>query len=366
MIQTKNYYPMKLYGGSKRSAIVIGGGVNGLLSAFELNKSGWRVQLIDGDSIPNRHAASYGKHRIIHPMDEAMSLAGLQHMNKVLALWHAVLKEIGSNVFLNTGFIGVNTNNTKAEYRSSHCKTLFPNTIARYLPLLHNGKFNEAFFFSEYGIILADVFLSELSKYLKCNGVLAHANQKVSSLDTSTASVQCESGLRCKADRLVVAAGTGTRKLLMNDHASATRPDPVPFSSKRCYVLYLKENHQTANKKTYPAWVCSGKDNLWGIPGIQNIETKLGCGAFTHDCIPSAPSLNSKMITNGIKHKHNKQFPAIKTTSDAKLSFNHWTLTNREDYCYRTGKAVVVVSDSGSGFKQAPYTAKQVRDTALV
>ncbi len=348
-----------------RDVLVVGGGINGLLCAYELNKVGLSVTVVDSGDIPNPFAASCGKHRIVHPFEEPPLANCRGGMEEVMTLWENLFSELETSSYCMIGVIGIATDNGSGFSKNVNYEELAPESIGKYVPAFQYGKFNKAYYFERYGVILADVLLMDIYQYLKTKGVEFISRFRVDRVDTLQSIIYGHSGIRLQANLLVIAAGTGTGKILDGDLNNQGSIENCQFTPTRCYVLYADEPGLYFSDRGQPAWVCSGEENLWGVPPISGIRLKLGCGSLSHPSDPDDHSCNKEVIVRRMRKLYEDRFPLMKSINPYLLTYNHWTHTGRGDIFFTRGNSVVVVSDSGFGFKLAPYTARQVRNEVI-
>jgi glycine/D-amino acid oxidase-like deaminating enzyme len=81
--------------------IVVGGGIAGSCTAYELQKRGLRVALIEQHDFLHRRGSSHGESRIIRrTYPQAHLTEGMTH---AYALWESAQREYGGSVFTRTG-----------------------------------------------------------------------------------------------------------------------------------------------------------------------------------------------------------------------------------------------------------------------
>lgn len=339
---------------------IVGSGINGLCCAYFLDKQGWDIEIFDSDSIPNKSAASYDIHKLIHPWHDNGCLTKIKKSIDSLSKWKKMLNEIKVNGFLNTGVIAVDDNcNFPRDYPNLLIKELTSKKLDRLFPILKNKTSGNVLFFPEFGILFAKRILSSLIFYLKNKGVKFFPQKRVVAVDINNAEVMFENGYK-KFDAIILASGHQTNQLLKNS-PSLEHLSKIKFEKMRCYVLYgvLKNS---ALPKTMPAWASLGSDDLWGMPPVKNIPFKLGCGALTchYESIQNICENNSPELINNILKKYSNHFSKIEHLKNLQLKYNHWAKINSEHCFFREKQCVIISSDNGIGFKFAPTIGHEV------
>ncbi|WP_163835239.1 NAD(P)/FAD-dependent oxidoreductase [Spartinivicinus ruber] len=342
-----------------KSVIIIGAGINGLMTAYEFNRAGWHVTVVDQGSIPNPKSASHGLHRLIHPYTPNKP-ERVNATKKALNMWHNLWGVLGQTHFYKTGVVLLEKQDVPwltASYKLSF------DDACKLMPILSGSTKASAYLFPEYGVLMASQILQDLVTLLAKLGVSIRSNQKVQTINSTTATVATITGEKFSADFVVITAGIGTSALLgqMNHWEGLSQQN---FATKRCFVLYAELPTTLIPVRSYmPAWTFPAYNDLWGIPLILDIPLKLGCGSLTHTVDTNDLPINENHLVSQFIMHFKEFFPNCSQIKPKLLAYNHRTQgptdmaqVFRNDLCY------LVSACSGIGFKYAPLTAKTVVD----
>lgn len=343
-----------------QKAVVVGAGINGLLLAKELFDRGWSVTVCDQGSIPNPNSASHGKHRLLHPWSHPSGNVALD-AGEALVRWKTILSEIKLNGFYDAGVVVVNK--TKAD--SEHSVSLDKNSVElsdgkaiELMPQLKGGNFHNITFYPGYGCLLADQILKRLVSFLADKGVHFRPDFKVEKVDPQLPSVTDSRGDVICGDKIFVAAGTGTTALTEQVNIGCGG------QAMRCFVLYLGGGTETLTRLGSPCWASLiVDDDLWGMPPVQGISAKLGCGDLTHQCQTDEQLINPTEVIEDIVKRYRDNYPLFFSGRETfRLDFNHWTKFETRERIHVVDNAIFTAACSGVGFKLAPVVAKEICD----
>jgi glycine/D-amino acid oxidase-like deaminating enzyme len=336
------------------TALVVGGGINGLATAWWLARDGWAVTVIDRGPLPNPAAASHGRHRLIQPHSDGDPAPA----RRALALWRAVFDDLGDGadgLFVATG--------TLAPARAvvpAGAEALSPDEAGRRWPAFAGLAVDRLVHHAEFGALLADRILARLVDRLPSRGVTLRPGIQAVVVDPKAATVTTADGDRLSADIVVLAPGTGTPGLM----AGLDLPAPArPPRAVRSHVVYLDGGgFPEAEGRPTPCWVGFG-DDLWGMPPIAGLPAKLGCGAFSTptDDPDAPPAIDAEAILD----VYRRAFPGFGPLAEGRLGFNHWLSTGRPRRgVLRQGRVLLISADDGQGFKHAPATGRDAATLA--
>src|SRR5260370_28958 len=99
-------------------AIIVGGGVMGLSTAWALAREGHDVELFEQSTLPNPLASSMDEHRLIrHPYGDHMGYARL--IDDAYAAWDLMWRDLGQRLYAPTGTLALTGNGADWAERSA-------------------------------------------------------------------------------------------------------------------------------------------------------------------------------------------------------------------------------------------------------
>jgi glycine/D-amino acid oxidase-like deaminating enzyme len=104
--------------GDAMKAIVVGGGVMGLATAWGLAREGHTVELFEQGPLPNPLASSTDQHRLIrHPYGDRLGYARM--IDDAYAAWELLWRDLGQRLYAETGTLALSGNGDTWAERSA-------------------------------------------------------------------------------------------------------------------------------------------------------------------------------------------------------------------------------------------------------
>lgn len=322
----------------KASIVIVGAGINGMLTARLLRYCGARITLYDSGGIPCTHSASYGLHRLIHPFG-----SNSRYAKKSLILWQDILSELNCEGFIKTGVITNGTENgTEISSEQADYYMLGANRAG---PVSVDYRF---------GVLFAKRILNALANSLVDAGVNLQPYRRVASIDPSNACITFTSGgIQPESyDHVVVAAGPGTA-LICGLQSVVDK-----FHPQRSYVLCLPAKNIPTKIAPKIAWTnLLGKD-LWGMPAINHFPAKFGFGDVSH-CDYNQTVKDADEVIARFIDAYTQIDPRYTCLSDAQVASNVYALCPDESLAVTSEHCTTITSDNGMGFKYSPLAAQE-------
>lgn len=217
----------------------MGAGIDGLSSAWALNKRGHTVTLIEQGPIPNSLGASGDHHRIIRRAYGRNSGYGAT-ITEAFKAWDELWRDLGESHFEARGFMAVSreAGDEADEYREGleagayPFEMMAPDEAAHHYPFLAPGTFRYAYTSPEGGTLYCRRIAEGLVRQLRASGAEIRENTRVVTVDPDRGEVALQDGAVLIADHVVVAAGAWVTKLF---------PDLVSdLTTYRTAVVYLE------------------------------------------------------------------------------------------------------------------------------
>ena len=201
-------------------AVVVGAGISGLSTAWQLARRGHDVTLVEQGTVPNPLSASGDHHRIIRRAYSAAS--GYARMiGEAYEAWDELWDALGETHYDPRGFLCLSrTPGDEAEtYLDGMRAGGYPLDLfdgaeaARRYPFLDGGSVRFGFSSPEGGALHCRAIASGLAGLIRAAGGTIREQARVVSVDAGNGVVALASGERLTADRIVVTAGAWVLRL---------------------------------------------------------------------------------------------------------------------------------------------------------
>ena len=150
-------------------AIIVGGGVMGLSTAWGLAREGHDVELFEQAELPNPLASSMDEHRLIrHPYGDHIGYARM--IDDAYAAWDVMWRDLGQRLYAPTGTLALTGNGADWAERSAATLATIgrPMTelpvaeLPRRFPLLDARGVERAFWIDTGGVLFAQDIVAAL------------------------------------------------------------------------------------------------------------------------------------------------------------------------------------------------------------
>jgi glycine/D-amino acid oxidase-like deaminating enzyme len=203
-------------------AIIVGGGIMGLSTAWALARDGHQVDLLEQGPLPNPLASSMDEHRLIrHPYGDHKGYARM--IDEAYRAWDLLWADLGQRLYAPTGTLALSGNGADWAQRSAAVladigrpMTEIPVAdLPRRFPLLNAEGVEHAFWIDSGGVLFAQDIVTALAVHLgRQPGVRLHPHTGVRAVDLEHGRVTTGSGALHSGDEIVVAAGAWAHRLL--------------------------------------------------------------------------------------------------------------------------------------------------------
>jgi glycine/D-amino acid oxidase-like deaminating enzyme len=203
-------------------ALIVGGGIMGLSTAWALARDGHEVELFEQGPIPNPLASSTDDHRLIrHSYGEHRGYARM--IDGAFDAWDLMWTDLGKKFYAPTGTLALSGNGTDWAERSAAnlaaigkpmTELSIPELVQRF-PMLDAGGVERAFWIDTGGELFAEDIVTSLGLYLQTQPrVRLHIGVQVRTIDLEHARVTTPLGTVHSGDVVIVAAGARMTRLL--------------------------------------------------------------------------------------------------------------------------------------------------------
>jgi glycine/D-amino acid oxidase-like deaminating enzyme len=201
--------------------IVVGGGIVGLSVAWGLHRRGIVPVVYEQGPIPNPHGASSDSSRLIrYTYGERHGYARL--VREAYEAFELLWLDLGRRHHFETGTLVLARNDrgwvagTRRTLEALRVpfEDLAVADLRRRFPMLEVGSVEDALLTPTGGVLLADLILRDLAAYLRHEGLAVQESTPVTAIDPARAAVGLADGREDQGDRLVIAAGPWSSRLV--------------------------------------------------------------------------------------------------------------------------------------------------------
>jgi len=220
-------------------ALVLGGGAMGLCTAWGFLRRGWRVELVEQGAIPNELGSSVDEARLIRAT-YGSEIGYAAMVAEAYEAWDLLWSELGRPLYHQTGVLA-RLGDEDAGWGRTSLATIralgLPHRIrtgrelAACWPHLRFGPDEEWLHQQEGGVLYARRIVAGLAQVLRAGGAVLREHCRAMAVDTDQASITLADGEVLTGDRLIVAAGPWTSKLLpeLAGHATPSLQMSLPI-----------------------------------------------------------------------------------------------------------------------------------------
>jgi glycine/D-amino acid oxidase-like deaminating enzyme len=340
-------------------AIIVGGGVMGLGTAWGLAREGHRVELFEQGGLPNPLASSVDEHRLIrHPYGDRAGYARM--IDPAFAAWNLLWRELGATLYAPTGTLALTGNGADWAERSARTLAgigrpmteLTLSDLRRRFPQLKADGVERAFWLDAGGVLFAQDIVASLARHLQNNPhVRLHPNTQVRTVDLEHGRITAINGATHGADVVVVAAGAWIGRLL---------PLGKRLVPSRQIVIYfrLPEEQRAAWAKGPTIIQKTGDVGLYFVPPMDGRGFKVGDHGFS---LSGDPDGNREAREEEVQ-------PLLDRCRGLFKGFDSWR-TDRVKACFYTvteDERFVVEKQGDKGWVMSPCSGHGFKFGALM
>ncbi|MCD2175617.1 NAD(P)/FAD-dependent oxidoreductase [Rhizobium sp. C4] len=341
--------------------LIVGGGINGLATAWTLTRRGYRVSLFDQGPIPNPVSSSFDEHRITRHAYGPMR-AYAQRMPQAFSLWDQLFADIGARHVEempiiafereDTGWIGPSLEDMNG--MGVAWRELDPAQFGAEHPLIRSDGVTRAVELSGSGMLFPSRIVTDLVVHLAARGVRVHPHTKVEDIDLETGRVTA-GGTVHAGDHVIIAAGAWVNRLL-----PGTTGELVP---SRQTVLFLAPPPELASLwSSAPIYLdLDAETGTYVLPPRPGTRLKIGDHRFSRTGYPDASRLAAEEEVADLIAAGHLAFTDFDRYTVLERKACYYTVTEDEHFVIRSAgrKATLLSACSGHGFKLAPQSAAE-------
>lgn len=353
---------------------VVGAGVFGAWTAFQLSCAGARVVLIEAYGPGNSRASSGGESRIIrmgYGPDEIYTLMA----QRAFVLWQELLDQIGTTargIFQPTGVLWL------ARENDSYCEAMLEtftrakirfekldrDELGRRYPQLATGSVSWGILEPDSGVLMARKAVAATVVAAQSRGVVYLEEAVVGPIDeaghnSQLDSVQTVSGRTIVADKFVFACGPWLPKLFPMQLAEL-----IYVTKQEVFFFGVRAGDHRFAPEQMPAWI-DFNDLVYGIPNLDNRGFKIAIDAHG---APFDPDSGERIVSReglaAVRSYLARRVPALADAPVVETRVCQYENTSNGDFLIDRHPAYknvwLVGGGSGHGFKHGPAVGEHV------
>lgn len=350
-----------------RKAIVVGGGIAGLSTAWSLARQGVEVDLYEQGPLPNPIASSYDEHRIIrHAYGKLEGYARL--MPAAFRAWDALWQDLGACHYLAlpaTYFLRGDDGWHAATVRSldavgiAHRELTATEVEARF-PMVETAGVDRVLETAGAGMLYPVRILTDLVVRLPRLGVTLHAGAKVTAVDPDAGTIEVD-GATVGADQVAVCTGAWIDRLVPRLAGTA-----VP--SRQAVVFLTPPPEYEAAWAAAPVVVTRGAEGgLYILPARGGARLKFGDHRFSRTGDPDGDRRPTADDLDRLWPLLRRSFRAADRYRRLEEKACFYTVTPDESFWVGAigARGWAMSACSGHGFKLGPLMGQGLADAML-
>ncbi|XP_064649439.1 peroxisomal sarcosine oxidase-like [Lineus longissimus] len=361
--------------------LVIGAGIEGSCTAFQLARNGFKTLLVEQFYLPHTRGSSHGHSRIIRKAYDKEIYTNM--MKEAYSWWESIERQVGKPMLRKCGLVYCgdkdipemkNLPNLLTKYGVTHKVYQNARELSQDYPMFQFGDSLAFVLEKEAGMLRSDNCLAGVQKlFVKFGGKINDGTKVVEIIPGQVVTVRTTNG-SYKAKSLVICAGPWAGQLLkpLGLH--------LPLKPIAVNVVYWRENlHGIASADKNPTFVINGdeeselSEHFYGLPADEYPNHYKFCyhsGPVVDPDDRDADkhrSINDMILKDMIRFV-NAHFPTLEPKPSI-VERCMYTNTPDSDFILDTHphwkNIVIGAGFSGHGFKMAPVVGKVLMELAV-
>ncbi|KAM6933588.1 peroxisomal sarcosine oxidase [Xenentodon cancila] len=344
--------------------IVIGAGVQGSFTAYQLAKRNKKTLLLEQFVLPHTRGSSHGQTRIIRKAYEQDFYSRM--MVECCPLWTQLEREAGVKLYRQTGLLVMGPENSHSyqmfkkslQNNKVPMVTLTRDNFRQHIPHVRLAKGHEAVVDVTAGVLYADRALRTVQDQFQKLGGVIKDKEKVTAIKPGPFVTVSTSAGVYQAESVVITAGPWTNKLLVHTGLQ------LPLEIVKINVCYWKEKVPGSYdvKQRFPCFLQTEseelKDPIYGLPSNEYPGMMKICYHMGSNTDPEQRDRQTSTADIDIlRHYITQYFPGL-LPEPAVVETCMYTLTPDHHFvldCHPAYKNIVIGAGfSGHGFKFGP------------
>ncbi|TKS81515.1 Peroxisomal sarcosine oxidase [Collichthys lucidus] len=255
--------------------IVIGAGVQGSFTAYQLAKKNQKTLLLEQFLLPHSRGSSHGQTRIIRRAYDQDFYTNM--MEECYELWAQLEREEGVKLYRRTGLLVMGPENSESyqqfkvtlQRNKTPMVVLTHDNFSQHIPNVNLAPGDEAFVDISAGVLFADRALRTVQGQFQKSGGVIRDNEAVTNIKPGPVVIVSTSAGVYRAKSLVITAGPWTNKLLAHTGLQ------LPLEVVKINVCYWKEKvpGSYSVKRRFPCFLLTegeeAKEHIYGLPSNE-------------------------------------------------------------------------------------------------
>jgi monomeric sarcosine oxidase len=350
---------------------IIGAGVFGAWTAYQLVRAGVRVRLVDAFGPANSRASSAGETRIIR-MGYGADEIYTRWSKRALELWQQFCQETGERLFHRTGALWLaregekipeDTLTTLSRVGIPH-KKLSRVEIERRYPQIACDDIDFAIFEPDSGVLMARRAVQKVAaEFQKAGGTLQIAEVEPPAGAGHVDQLSTWSGEALRAETFVFACGPWLSKVfpaLLGRRIFPTRQE--------IYFFGVPPGVRGFSDLNFPAWL-DQRHLIYGIPDIENRGFKIASDQHGSSADPDTLERVAGETLGLVRDYLRSRFPALRDAPVVETRVCQYENSSNGDFLVDRhpdfDNVWLVGGGSGHGFKHGPAMGEYVARLVL-
>ncbi|XP_074496164.1 peroxisomal sarcosine oxidase [Sebastes fasciatus] len=255
--------------------IVIGAGVQGSFTAYQLAKKNKKTLLLEQFVLPHTRGSSHGQTRIIRKAYDQDFYTNM--MDESYELWAQLEREAGVKLYRQTGLLVVGPENSEVyqQYKNTLQRNKVPMMIlnrdnfSQHIPHVHLAEGDGAVVDIPAGVLFADRALKAAQGQFQKLGGVIRDQEKVTDIQPGPVVTVSTSAGVYRAKSVVITAGPWANRLLAHTGFQ------LPLEVVKINVCYWKEKVPGSYdvKQRFPCFLVTEceetKEHIYGLPSNE-------------------------------------------------------------------------------------------------
>jgi sarcosine oxidase len=347
--------------------VVLGGGVVGLSTARALAAGGAAVTLVERGALPNPLASSFDQHRLIREI-YGDSDGYCRMVAEAFSAWERLWESLGERHYVETGALAISDRAGDWTDKSARAldrvgiawERLDADELRDRFPLLATAENAWGVFTRRGGVLLADRILRTLARDLETRGVTLLTGVPAAGIDPERARIRLADGREIAGDRLVVAVGAWTAKLLPQlGHRF------LPHRQALAYAVAPVD--LAGGWEKMPSVIdLGGPDDLYVVPPVAGTDLKFGAGAHRRPGDPDAPRVAEPGEAERVIARFRGRIAGLDRYRTLRMQICHYMIAPDARFVVEAiGPSLAVSACSGHGFKFGALLGERIAETVL-
>jgi sarcosine oxidase len=350
---------------------VVGAGVFGSWTAYQLARGGAKTLLVDAYGAANSRASSAGETRIIR-MGYGVDEIYTRWSQRSLELWQTFCQETSTRLFLRTGVlwlarekdpIASQTLLALAQVGIPH-KKMRPSEIEKRFPQISCGDIESAIYEPESGILMARRAVQTVAEeFQKSGGTFQIAEAEAPQGSGHLESVATWGGELLRAGTFVFACGPWLPKIFPNLLGKR-----IFVSRQEIYFFGVPPGDKSYSAGNFPAWLDQGR-LLYGIPDVEGRGFKIASDQHGAPVNPDSIERIAGETLGLVRDYLRSRFPGLRNAPVVETRVCQYENTSNGDFLIDRHpdfeNVWLVGGGSGHGFKHGPALGEYVARLVL-